>query len=228
MIFTEHPDNDSPRASTKRRVRNLTITAIAAIVTVAGVIGFLRSTENQEFMGHNAAKAFAPTDTSRNKRTSKSDEVTFATGTAGGDVPKESTINADIPAVKNLSRELRDALRRASKDAEKSGIVLYINSGWRSPEFQSRLLKDAVATYGSKKEASRWVATAESSAHVKGEAVDIGYWDAMDWLSTYGPRHGLCQIYRNEPWHFEYSSQAAKTGCPPMYDDSTQDPRMKG
>ena len=34
-------------------------------------------------------------------------------------------------------------------------------------------------------------------------AVDIGQSDATAWLSRNGARYGLCQIYRNEPWHYE-------------------------
>ena len=34
-----------------------------------------------------------------------------------------------------------------------------VNSGWRSPEYQDQLLRDAVSKYGSEAEAARWVAT---------------------------------------------------------------------
>lgn len=41
------------------------------------------------------------------------------------------------------------------------------------------------------------------SAHVTGDAVDIGPTEAMYWLSQHGSRYGLCQTYANEVWHFE-------------------------
>jgi zinc D-Ala-D-Ala carboxypeptidase len=37
----------------------------------------------------------------------------------------------------------------------------------------------------------------------------------------------LCQIYSNEPWHYELRPEAIDHGCPPMYADPTQDPRMQ-
>jgi hypothetical protein len=73
----------------------------------------------------------------------------------------------------------------------------------------------------------QWVATADTSAHVSGDAVDLGGSDATAWLSQYGAGYGLCQIYANEPWHFELRSHAMEQGCPPMYPDPTQDPRMQ-
>ena len=81
--------------------------------------------------------------------------------------------------------------------------------------------------YGSEEEAARWVATPNTSAHVSGEAVDIGRSDATAWLSEHGAGYGLCQIYSNEPWHYELRPDAVEHGCPPMYADPTHDPRTQ-
>ncbi|MHC6178067.1 M15 family metallopeptidase [Glutamicibacter sp. X7] len=147
-------------------------------------------------------------------------------GEDGGDVPKGTTVHSDTAGVRKLDSELRQALSAAASDAQKRGITIYINSGWRSPALQRQLLEQAEANYGSAAEAARWVATAETSAHVSGDAVDVGQADARDWLSRYGAHYGLCQIYANESWHFEYRSEASETGCPEMYKDPTEDPRM--
>ncbi|WP_232052095.1 M15 family metallopeptidase [Nocardia cyriacigeorgica] len=125
----------------------------------------------------------------------------------------------------DLEPALLDALRRASLDAADDGVELVVTSGRRSAEYQDQLLREAVATYGSAAEAARWVATAETSAHVSGEAVDIGPTGAA-WLSAHGAEYGLCQIYRNEPWHFELRPGAIAHGCPAQYADPTEDPRM--
>ncbi len=130
----------------------------------------------------------------------------------------------EYAGVANLDPDLLRALRRAATDAE---ITFYVNSGWRSPERQEQLLRDAVAKYGSEEEAARWVATAKRSRHVAGDAVDLGRSDALSWLSEHGAEHGLCQIYLNEPWHYELRADAADQGCPRMYADPTQDPRMR-
>ena len=141
-----------------------------------------------------------------------------------------SVFDEETPAVGRLDPDLLDALRRTATDAEADGVGLRVNSGWRSPEYQQQLLRDAVVEYGSQEEAVRWVATAETSPHVSGDAVDIGDigpFDAAEaWLSEHGAAHGLCQIYSNEPWHYELRPDAVDDGCPPMYADPTEDPRM--
>jgi hypothetical protein len=71
------------------------------------------------------------------------------------------------------------------------------------------------------------VGTPTTSAHVSGDAVDIGPTDATAWLSKRGATYGLCRIYGNEPWHYELRPNAIDHGCPPMYADPTHDPRMR-
>jgi zinc D-Ala-D-Ala carboxypeptidase len=145
-----------------------------------------------------------------------------------GTLPEGVTVFDDEYAgVANLQPELLHALREAATDAADDGIEFSLNSGWRSPEYQDQLLLEAVSEYGSEAEAARWVATADTSAHVSGHGVDIGPFDATAWMSEYGAEYGLCQIYGNEPWHYELRPEAIDVGCPPMYDDPTEDPRMQ-
>jgi zinc D-Ala-D-Ala carboxypeptidase len=138
------------------------------------------------------------------------------------------TVFDDVPAVSRLNPDLLRALREAADDAAREDIRFEVNSGWRSPEYQDQLLQDAVAQYGSLEEAARWVASSRTSAHVSGDAVDIGGFDATLWLGENGPAYGLCQIYDNEPWHFELRPEAPEQGCPDEYWDPTYDPRMQG
>jgi zinc D-Ala-D-Ala carboxypeptidase len=139
-----------------------------------------------------------------------------------------TAFDGEYPGVGNLDGELLRALRHASTEAAVGGIELSITSGWRSAAFQDELLREAVTEYGSVEEAARWVATAETSPHVSGDAVDIGPAEAVAWLSARGARYGLCQVYRNEPWHFELRAGAITGGCPEMYADATEDPRLRG
>ncbi|MGH2549049.1 MAG: M15 family metallopeptidase [Thermomicrobiales bacterium] len=149
-------------------------------------------------------------------------------GEEDGVVPGGVTVFDDeIPALANLDPDLLGAFRHAATDAAQAGLQFSVNSGWRSPEYQDQLLSEAVANYGSAEEAARWVATSDTSAHVSGDAVDIGPAEATAWLSEHGAEYGLCQIYRNEPWHFELRPEALTDGCPPMFDDPTHDPRMQ-
>ena len=147
---------------------------------------------------------------------------------ADGALPDGVTVFDDAyPGIANLGADLLRALRDAGREAADVGIEMSVNSGWRSPTYQSQLLRAAISEYGSEAEAARWVATAETSPHVAGKAVDIGAVDAMTWLAEHGAEYGLCQIYRNEPWHYELRPQAIEGGCPRMYADPTRDPRMQ-
>ena len=151
-----------------------------------------------------------------------------ALGEADGAVPDGTTVFDDgIPGVANLDADLLGALRRAATDAADAGAEFVVDSGWRSPDYQEQLLQEAVSKYGSEAEAARWVATPNRSAHVSGDAVDIGPSDATAWLSVRGAEYGLCPIYGNEPWHYELRPEAIQHGCPPLYADPSHDPRMR-
>ena len=149
-------------------------------------------------------------------------------GEADGAVPDGTTVfDDDVPGVANVAPDLLAALCEAATDAADDGVEFLIDSGWRSPAYQEHLLQDAISKYGSEEEAARWVATPSTSPHVSGDAVDIGLSDAAEWLSEHGAEYGLCQIYANEPWHYELRPEATDQGCPAMYDDPTHDPRME-
>ena len=191
-------------------------------VLVAGllvVMAAIAADLGHQVLASSSSTAASPIDVPRS-------EHRGALGEAGGAVPDGTTVFDDeIPGVANLDPALLGALRQAAKD---SGVAFSVDSGWRSPEYQQQLLDEAVSKYGSEAEAARWVATPETSAHVSGDAVDIGPVEATAWLSDHGAEYGLCQIYGNEPWHYELRPGAGDHGCPPVYADPTHDPRMRG
>jgi len=210
-------DNRASRSAPARRTRGI---VLVSLVILGGAIG--------AFVVRPSPVASAPSSSSAAGGPSTGTQT--ALDEADGVIPDGvaiSVFDEGIPAVGRLDPELLDALRRAATDAGTDGVGLRVNSGWRSPEYQQQLLRDAVVEYGSQEEAARWVATAETSAHVSGEAVDIGPFDAAAWLSEHGAAHGLCQIYGNEPWHYELRPEAVDDGCPSMYADTTADPRMQ-
>ncbi|WP_220347266.1 M15 family metallopeptidase [Microbacterium bovistercoris] len=131
------------------------------------------------------------------------------------------------PTVTKLDAGLLGALREAATAARRDGIEMVVNSGWRTPERQEQLLVEAISTYGSREAAAKWVAPADKSSHVHGEAVDIGDLEAAIWLGQNGAEFGLCQTYANEQWHFEYRESAPREGCPEAYPDPTYDPRLQ-
>lgn len=146
------------------------------------------------------------------------------TGPASGAIrngDSVSPLDEHLPAIAKLDPALITAVRAAARDAEASGVELRVTSGWRSADYQRRLLEDAIATYGSVEEARRLVSTPELSRHVTGEAIDIGPTAAADWLGRNGSDYGLCQVYANEAWHFELLAGADGV-CPPLLPDASE------
>jgi zinc D-Ala-D-Ala carboxypeptidase len=212
-----------PARITTRRIR-IRRTRVAGLLVVVAAIAAAFGYELLATLSSTAsssATAASSIDVLRSERRG-------ARGEADGAVADGTTVFDDeIPGVANLDPALLGALRQAATDAADDGVAFFVDSGWRSPEYQERLLHEAVSEYGSEAEAARWVATAETSAHVSGDAVDIGPSEATAWLSEHGAAYGLCQIYGNEPWHYELHPEAIDHRCPPMYADPTQDPRMQ-
>jgi len=139
-----------------------------------------------------------------------------------GSIPDNGgiSLHADHAAIRGLDPALLEALRTADGEARLAGVELKVTSGWRSAQYQQRLLDEAVVRYGSLDEARRFVNTPEKSTHVSGKAVDIGPTAADDWLIQHGADHGLCQAYSNEMWHFELLTSPGGT-CPAPLLDAT-------
>ena len=149
-------------------------------------------------------------------------------GFADGTLPTGATVYDDHPGVIRLDGRLLERLRAATADASAQGVGIVVNSGWRSKAYQSLLFEEAVAEHGSEASAAMWVARPGTSVHEAGAAVDLGPSRAVDWLAQHGADYGLCQVYDNEPWHFELDPDAIEKGCPPPYDDPSDDPRLQG
>ena len=231
--------SQTTRTTTRRIPRILVAGLLVVIAAIAAALGY-------RLLASSSSTAASPTDVPRSEHLRPQlpprqavgeaappigvprGEHRGALGEADGAVPDGATVFDDeIPGVANLDPALLGALRQAATDAADDGVEFFVNSGWRSPEYQDRLLREAISEYGTEEEAARWVATADTSPHVSGDAVDIGHFDATAWLSEHGAEYGLCQIYRNEPWHYELRPGAIDRGCPPMYADPTHDPRMR-
>jgi zinc D-Ala-D-Ala carboxypeptidase len=202
----------------------------AAVLLV--VLGAIVAALGHQLLGSSpspaSSRAASPIDVRRSEHRDLRGGHHGALGEADGVVPDGTTVFDDeIPGVAKLDSALLRALRQAATDAADDGVEFVVDSGWRSPAYQEQLLHEAVLKYGSEAEASRWVATPGTSAHVSGDAVDIGPSGAAAWLSEHGAAYGLCQIYGNEPWHYELRPEAIYHGCPAVYADPTHDPRMQ-
>jgi D-alanyl-D-alanine carboxypeptidase len=213
-----------PARSTTRSIPGILVAGLLVVIAaIAAARGFqLPASSSSPVASPISFSTTAPPNDVRRS------EQRGALGEADGVVPDGTTVFDDeIPGVANLDPALLGALRRAATDAADEAIEFFVNSGWRSPEYQEQLLLGAVSKYGSETKAARWVGTPTTSAHVSGDAVDLGPFDATAWLSKHGAKYGLCQIYRNEPWHYELRPEAINHACPPMYADPTHDPRMQ-
>jgi hypothetical protein len=218
-----------PARTTTRGIRIRWIRVAGVLVGVAAIVSAVGS----QLLASSSSRAASPVD-GVPPRTAASSSVVLRSehrgplGEADGVVPNGATVFDDeVAGVAKLDPVLLRALRRAATDAGGDGIELVVDSGWRSTEYQEHLLDEAVSKYGSEEQAARWVATPDTSAHVSGDAVDIGHVDAAAWLARHGAGYGLCQIYGNEPWHYELRPEAVDHGCPPTYADPTHDPRMQ-
>lgn len=209
---------------TRPRVRIRWNRVVGLLVVIAAVASLL----GHQWPESSSSTVASPIDALRGELRDLRPEHRGALGEADGAVPDGTTVFDDgIPGVVNLDPDLLGALRRAATDAATAGVALAVDSGWRSEAYQQQLLDAAISKYGSEQEAARWVATPDTSAHVSGDAVDIGPAAAAQWVSAHGAAYGLCQIYGNEPWHFELRPNAGDFGCPPAYPDPTHDPRMQ-
>jgi D-alanyl-D-alanine carboxypeptidase len=212
---------------TTRRIRIRGIRVAGLLVVLGAIAAALGHQLPGSSSSPESSSAASPIDAPRSEHRGPRSGHHRALGEADGAVPDGTTVfDDDVPGVAKLDPGLLGAVRRAATDAAGDGVDLVVDSGWRSPEYQEQLLREAVLKYGSEAEATRWVATPSTSPHVSGEAVDIGPSAAAAWLSERGAAYGLCQIYGNEPWHYELRPDAIEHGCPPRYADPTHDPRM--
>jgi len=226
-VTSSRPGRATTRRTWLRRIRVAgLLLAIAAIVVAVG----------DQWPASSSSTAASPIDVPRGEhrgarrapRGALGREHRGALREADGAVPDGTSVFDDgIPGVAKLDPALLGALRTAATDAADHGVEFVVDSGWRSRAYQARLLREAISRYGSEQEAARWVAAPDRSAHVSGDAVDIGPSAAAAWLSQHGAAYGLCRIYANEPWHYELRPDATDQGCPAVYADPAHDPRMQ-
>lgn len=102
--------------------------------------------------------------------------------------------------------------------------LLLPTSGYRSPDYQTKLWKKALERYKTPQEARKWVAPPGTSAHQSGRAIDfylggknssgnvtaLRQLPAYKWLFANASRFGFYP-YTREPWHWEFNPPA-RTG----------------
>jgi LAS superfamily LD-carboxypeptidase LdcB len=101
----------------------------------------------------------------------------------------------------------------AKTAAQRAGVTLCLNDGKRSAAQQRQTYASYVAQFG-EAAAQEYVLPPEKSAHVLGYAIDVQPAAGARWLEQTAGQFGLCRMYDNEAWHFEFA-QTFTLGCPP-------------
>ena len=183
--------SSDPARTLPRRTPTRTIRLAGLVVVVAVLAAALGSRWPPSSSPSSPSRVASPPDVPRSEHHGLPRGQRGPLGEADGAVPDGTTVFDDeVPGVAKLDPGLLGALRQAATDAAGDGVELVVDSGWRSPPYQAQLFREAVLKYGSDEEAARRVATPGTSAHVSGDAVDIGPSGAAAWLSAHGAAYG--------------------------------------
>lgn len=136
----------------------------------------------------------------------------------GGQIDLYQYLQNSRGHVDGLNPEFRARLERMYAAAPPDiRPQLGIRSGYRSPEHQAQLYKDAIAKYGSEEAARKWVAPPGRSNHNHGSALDFAYGadEARKWAHANAGAYGLNFRMSHEPWHIEMA-KAQQAGAAPV------------
>src|SRR5262245_46581501 len=122
-----------PARTTTRRIPGIFVTGLLVVIAA------IAAARGHPLLASSSSIAASPIDVLRS-------EHRGALGEADGAVPDGTTVFDDeIPGVANLDPALLGALRQAATDAAGDGVKFVVNSGWRSPEYQEQLFKEAIS-----------------------------------------------------------------------------------
>src|SRR5262245_41684898 len=121
-----------PARTTTRRIHKIHGAGLLVVAAIAAALGY-------PLLASSSSTAASPIDVPRG-------EHRGALGEADGAIPDGTTVFDDeVPGVANLVPALLGALRQAATDAADDGVGVFVDSGWRSPEYKDQLLREAVS-----------------------------------------------------------------------------------
>lgn len=134
----------------------------------------------------------------------------------GGQFLKQLTLVQIVGAdrvLKFISNDLVEFYLKLVNAAEADGVLLPLRSGFRTYAKQAYLYDGWIK----KRHGFNRAAEPGFSNHEDGYAYDFvidGYEGnpRYDWLKAHGPKHGFVRTVNEEPWHWEYRPEIAKTG----------------
>jgi LAS superfamily LD-carboxypeptidase LdcB len=108
-----------------------------------------------------------------------------------------------IPNGRFLRADAAAAFNRMYRAARRSGVRLFVVSGYRPPRQQARLYQLYDSSRGN------LAAPSGRSNHNRGIAVDIATGQSTRtppyrWLTANAPRFGFVRAVPSEPWHWVY------------------------
>lgn len=135
----------------------------------------------------------------------------------GGQFLRQLTLVQIVGAdgqLKFISTEVAEFYLALVNAAEGDGVPLPLKSGFRTYPKQKTLYNG----YIKKLPGFNLAAKPGFSNHQDGFAYDfaISAYEGnarYDWLKAHGPAHGFVRTVNNEPWHWEYRPEVARTGA---------------
>jgi len=131
----------------------------------------------------------------------------------GGKYDRQLTLGAIVDAnrqIKYIGLDTLDAYLDLVKAAAKDGVLVAINSGFRSYPEQKHLYEG----YINHRPGFNKAAKPGASNHQSGIAIDIAVAGAAgnpvyDWLKRNAPARGFVRTVNKEPWHWEFDRPKA-------------------
>ncbi len=230
-------DKEKVMSNSKDKIKkknNKKIAAIA-IILAAVFLAFLLLI----FMGEDEAVAvYSPISVSSNDKgiTPQNLDIPNINGwplnVIHPDYPMEEDIVTELalaPGDEYVDARVLEPLIAMFEAGAEAGLVMYVNSGYRSVSHQSELYNNRIESYMaqgfSEEEAitqtNRWVAPPGTSEHALGVAVDITAdeitttdWEVYSWLAKNAHNFGFTLSFPEdrtedtgvsyEPWHYRY------------------------
>ena len=151
--------------ATPRRTRRIRAAGLVVIATIAAALGHELQASSSSTVSSStmvlpsatvpsSSTAAPPIGAPRSELPDLRSEHRGPLREDDGAVPDGTTVFDDgVPGVVNLDAALLGALRQAATHAAYDGVEFFVDSGWRSAEYQKRLLQEAILKYGSREEA---------------------------------------------------------------------------
>ncbi len=210
----------------------ITVALVLAIATVSIAL-LLIFTKSEE-----AVAVYSPLSTSSNHQKDITPQLELENingwplNVIHPDYPMDTDISIELalaPGDEYVDARILEPLLDMFNAGLDAGLVMYVNSGYRSVSHQAELYQNRIDSYIAQgyseedaiSQTNRWVATPGTSEHALGIAVDITAdeitttdWEVYIWLADNAHNFGFTESFpadrvedtgvSYEPWHYRY------------------------